>query len=777
MGQQMMFSEPARQWTEALPIGNGLMGAMVFGGTRREHLQVNEDSVWSGGPRYRVNPDAKGTFTQVGDLLRRGDVEGAQDLAAMGLFSPVPDARHYETLGDVFIDIAPSQAEGNNDAQHVKRPAQPTRYHRTLDLDEAMCRITYDDANGTHNRRCFASHPDQVMVYAIEEPHPANIRVTLERRSPERSKVIWHCDGIERLDDSTIRLYGTNGSTNYGTDAEGNGISYVLTARVTGVDTGCRIRVIGRTIVVNGTSRATVLITARTTFRSTDPTRWCLDALDAATAQSVEELESRHTTDMARFAHRATLHLADADPVLEAMDTPARLARLRRGEQDTGLIELYCAFARYLLIASSREDSLPANLQGIWCADHDSPWGSKYTININTEMNYWFAEAMGLQDLHMPLLEHIRRMRPNGERVACDIYGSRGFVCHHNTDIWGDCAPTDVWMPATLWPMGAAWLCLHIVDHYRHTHDTAFAHTYLPTVHGAVRFFLDVMVRDHDGAWVVPVSLSPENTYRTPNGGAGNLCRGSAMDTQILRELFDGYLELAEAVGGDADFDEQVRNRIDALPPIRVGDGGCLLEWDREYDEAEPGHRHFSPLFAVYPAAQIRPDTTPELADAALALLRRRIAHGSGREGWSRAWSAILFARLGHAEEAWDGMTRLLTESAFDNLFNADHLGTAGTPFQIDGNFGGLTAVLEMLVHDYGDEAAVLPALPAELDSGSLTGLRLRAGCSLNVTWTHGALVSASLEGLRDGEVTLILPDGKGLSVQFCAGQRIDVTL
>ena len=766
---RLSFSAPARDWTEALPIGNGLMGAMTFGGTRCDRLQVNEDSVWSGGTRHRVSPGAHNSYELVRELLGRGDIIGAQELTALGLFSPVPDARHYETLGDVFIDVTPEPAAGCHRAVgHTNEP--PARYRRTLDLDGAVSYVTFDDSDGTHERRCFASYPDMVMVYAVDEPEPARIRVTAERRSHEKkTNVIWHCDGVEQLDDATVRLYGTNGGD--------DGIGYVLMIRVAGVDEGCRIRVVGRTIVVDNTRRATVLVTARTTFRSTNPTRWCLDTLDAATGLGLEMLESHHRSDMERFAHRATLRLGDPDPQLDAMDTPARLARMRRGKRDTGLIELYCALARYLFVASSREGSLPANLQGIWCEDFDTPWGSKYTININTEMNYWFAEAMGLSDLHIPLIDHIERMRPDGEHVAREIYGVRGFVCHHNTDIWGDCAPTDTYMPATLWPMGAAWLCLHIVEHYRYTHDTKFARDHLPTVVTAVQFLLDIMVRDDDGSWVVPVSLSPENTYLAPDGTRGNLCRGSAMDAQILRELFDGYLELAEAVGGDADFDAQVRTRIDALPPIRVGDGGCLLEWDREYDEAEPGHRHFSPLFAVYPAAQIRPDTTPELADAALALLRRRITHGSGREGWSRAWSAILFARLGHAEEAWDGVTRLLTESAFDNLFNADHLGTAGTPFQIDGNFGGLTAVLEMLVHDYGEEVAMLPALPDELDSGSLTGLRLRAGCSLDVTWTHGALVSASLEGLRDGEVTLILPDGKQMSVQFYAGQRIDVTL
>ncbi|NMN00329.1 Glycosyl hydrolase family 65, N-terminal domain-containing protein [Bifidobacterium sp. DSM 109958] len=775
MTHRLSFSAPARDWTEALPIGNGFMGAMVFGGTRRERLQVNEDSVWSGGPRDRLNPDAHRAYEQVRALLRQGDVAAAQELAAMGMFSPVPDARHYETLGDVFVNVVPAGGDGTENV-HV------ANYRRTLDLDAAMHRVTFDDVDGTHERRCFASYPDMTMVHVIDEPSPANIRVTVERRSHEKkTNVIWHCDGIDRPDDATVRLYGTNGSH--------DGITYVLAVRVVGADDGCRVRAMGRTIAVDGTRRAVVLVTARTTFRSEDPMRWCLDTLDAAEAAGVEELERRHRKDMEDFARRdrATLRLGSPDPALDAMDTPDRLARLRKGKSDPGLIELHCALARYLLIASSREGSLPANLQGIWCEDFDSPWGAKYTININTEMNYWFAEAMGFGDLHMPLLEHIRRMRPHGERVAREMYGLRGFVCHHNTDIWGDCAPVDAYMPATLWPMGAAWLCLHLVDHYRYSRDAAFARDCLPTVASAVRFLVDVMERDDEGHWALPVSLSPENTYRTPDGGSGNLCAGTAMDVQIARELFRGYLELVDAVGADGLGNDDngstddtglaalVRDRIDALTPIRIGSTGRLLEWDREYAETEPGHRHFSPLFAVYPAAQIRPDSTPKLADAALALLRHRIEHGSGGEGWSRAWSAMLFARLGRAEEAWEGVVRLLTDSAFDNLFNADKLGRPGTPFQIDGNFGGLAAVLELLVHDYGDEVALLPALPEALEDGALTGLRLRAGCALDMTWSHGALVSCAVTGLRDGEVTLIMPGGGHVPVRFGAGRRIGV--
>ncbi|MCH9276393.1 glycoside hydrolase family 95 protein [Bifidobacterium amazonense] len=756
MTHTILFDTEARDWNEAIPVGNGFLGAMIHGGARREHLQINEDSVWSGGPMSRVNPDAARTVGRVRSLLLDGDIEGAQRLAERGLYAPVPDMRHYEPLGDVWIDVS----DGNGGEEE----RLPT-VRRGLNVDDAVAFVDRSRGDRTLHGECFASNPDDVLVYRIEPAAgvQASVSCTVTvSRNDVRNGLIWRCGGVAPVDGRTIRLYGVNGGD--------NGIGYEMAVRV--LADGGTIERTGVTVDVTGARTVTILVSGRTTFRSADPAAWCAATLDAAERLGYERLRDRHVDDYRRLYDRGAIMFGDdlKDPALDSLPTPQRLRRVADGGTDIALWETYLAFGRYLLIASSRAGSLPATLQGIWNRDYEPAWGSKYTININAEMNYWFAERAGLGELHMPLLDHVHRMDARGREVARDMYGARGFVAHHNTDIWGDCAPQDACMPASIWPLGGAWLCLHIAEHYRYTRDRAFIERHFAMLRDAVLFFTDTMIRDADGYWAVGPSISPENTYRTDDGRDGVLCVGSTMDNQILRELFGQYLAIAHDLGRDGDgLAADVRDRLDGLRPTAIGPDGRIMEWPHDRTETEPGHRHFSPLFGLFPGREIRVDRTPELADAAAKFVAWRMDHGSGSSGWSKAWVIALYARMRDRDRVWANIVKLLTGSTLDNLFD-NH-----PPFQIDGNFGAVAAMYETLFQDYGDEVFVLPALPKTLASGTVRGVVLEAGATADLTWRDGRVASLTLTGLRDGEVRLTGPDGTSLDIRFAAGQRIAV--
>ena len=423
---------------------------------------------------------------------------------------------------------------------------------------------------------------------------------------------------------------------------------------------------------------------------------------------------------------------------------------MRNGIEDIELINTYYNFARYLLISSSREGSLPSNLQGIWNEEFEPMWGSKYTININIEMNYWIAEKTGLSKLHMPLLEHLQRMYPHGKDVAEKMYGIDGFCCHHNTDIWGDCAPQDNHVSSTLWPMGGAWFCLHLIEHYKYTKDREFLKEYYGILKDAVKFFLQYMVKDAHGKWISGPSSSPENIYLNQKGEAGCLCMGASMDTEIIKELFNGYLEITEENQLPNDLNEAINERLNHMPELQIGKYGQIQEWSEDYDEVEPGHRHISQLFALYPAGQIRMDKTPELAQAAKQTIERRLKYGGGHTGWSKAWIILFYARLWEKEEAWKNLKELLEYATLNNLFD-NH-----PPFQIDGNFGGACGLLEMLIQDYSDKVFLLPALPNSLSDGEVNGICLKTGAVLDMKWKEGNIDKIKITAIRDCKFILV---------------------
>jgi alpha-L-fucosidase 2 len=507
---------------------------------------------------------------------------------------------------------------------------------------------------------------------------------------------------------------------------------------------------------VTGADSVTLTLVAETEIREKDLAAACARDL-AGASRAYDTLRSEHVADHQRFFRRVRLELP-VDASARALPTDERLARVQKGAADDNLFALYFQYGRYLLIASSRPGSMAANLQGKWNDSLTPAWGSKYTININTEMNYWPAETCNLSELHEPLFDLIQNGREDGRRVAKFYYGAGGFVLHHNTDLWGDAVPIDG-ARYGIWPMGAAWLSLHLAEHYDFTRDRRFlAERAYPIMKEAAQFFLDYLVSDGKGHLVTGPSLSPENEYKLPSGERAVLTMGPTMDTEILQAFFGRVIEAGETLKTDTDFRAKVAAARAKLMPLRIGRYGQIQEWLEDYDEVEPGHRHMSHLFALFPGDQITPFRTPELAKAARATIERRLANGGGHTGWSRAWIINFWTRLADGEKAYENLAALLGKSTLPNLFD-NH-----PPFQIDGNFGGTAAIAEILVQSHAGELAFLPALPKAWGSGKVAGLRARGGLEVDVAWNGGLPTTAILRPMVDGAHVLRIAQGVRIS-------------
>jgi alpha-L-fucosidase 2 len=758
----LWYRQPAAQWADALPLGNGRIGAMVFGGIEHERIQLNEDTIWNGRKRDRVNPEAAKSLPEVRRLLFEGkplEATALEEKKLMGIPNRQPP---YQPLGDLMLDCA-----GQENA---------VDYRRELDLQTGIAKVTYRMGEDVFTREVFISAPDQALVVRLTctHPHRVSLRAALTRSQDAQTVPA----GADRLILTGEALAHTSTWISPGMtpeklaaerdQLETNGVKFQAVLRA--VAEGGAVSAVDNALVVSNADAVTLLMVAATDYHGENPSAACDRDLSHAT-KAYAKLREAQVADHERLFNRVALRLGTAESTQAAASFPTdeRLERFRHGSDDPALAALYFQFGRYLLMDSSRPGCMAANLQGIWNDKMAPPWDSKYTININTEMNYWPAEVGNLSETTGPLFDLVRLSLVNGRRTAREIYGCRGFCFHHNLDAWGDTAPVD-YAYCGVWPMGGAWLALHFWEHYRFGLDRKFLRREAyPIMKEGALFLLDFLVDDGKGHLVTNPSLSPENSYFTPGGKKAFQTVGPTMDYEIIYSLFTACIQASETLDSDARFRSQLEAALKRIPALKTGRYGQLQEWSEDFDEPSPGMGHVSHLFAVYPGDEITLRGTPELARAARTSLERRVAHGGGKGGFPAAWYACLWARFEDGDSAYAHIRNLLANSSSATLLNGRNV------FQIDANFGGTAAIAEMLLQSHAGEIAFLPALPKAWPDGQFQGLRARGGVEVDVAWSGGRATSARLRPSVSGEQRLRPPRGQRISGISYRGQNIAV--
>jgi alpha-L-fucosidase 2 len=780
---KLWYSQPAQQWVDALPIGNGRLGAMVFGGGAvkesprrngmaecpegpvatdpgKETLTLNEDTLWSGQPVDGNKAGAQKYLNSIREaVLNRQDYHAADELCRgmQGLF-----AEAYQTAGKLQIDCAHSGAI--------------TGYRRELNLRTAVVSTSYSESGVRFERTAFASAPDQAIVLRLSASKPRALNLTVALDGALAKSV--DARGHDRLVLSGKAPNHVAGAGHPGSekpvtfsDAAGEGMYFAVAVQARPEDGEVHVR--EGCLEIRNATGCDLILTAATGYRGYDQKpdtgldvvrKRAVQQLEAAAAQDYATLRQRHEADYRKLFERVSLDLGASSTA--ALPTDERLARFGQ-DADPSLLSLYFQYGRYLMIASSRPGTQPANLQGIWNYQVQPPWSSNWTSNINLQMNYWPAETCNLSDCAAPLFDLVADLSHTGRRAAEETYGSPGWVTHHNIDLWRAANPVGMGVGKATWAnwaMSGPWLCAHLYEHYLFTRDKEFLRNRAyPLMKGAAEFGLAWLIEDGKGHLTTCPSESTENDFLAPDGKPAYTSAGCTMDMALLRELFSNCIAAAKELKFDQEFADRLEAARARLVPYQVGKYGQLQEWSEDFDESQPGQRHMSHMYPLYPGSEITPRSTPALAKAARVSLERRLAHGGAYTGWSRAWAIGFWARLADGDKAWESLQMLMKHSTNRNLFDS-HPAKNSSIFQIDGNFGATAAIAEMLLQSHTGAIEFLPALPAAWQSGEFKGLRARGAIGVDLRWERGKAASAVLRPQFSGEVVLRAPAGQTIA-------------
>lgn len=748
---KLWYDEPASIWVEALPVGNGRLGAMVFGGPERERLQLNEETVWAGQPNTNANPAVEpDAIDNIRQLIFDGKYRAAQDMVDAKIFHRTNHGMSYQSVGDLYLDF-PGHEEYAD-------------YYRDLDISEAVASVAYKVGDVEFNREVISSFADDVVAINLTASQKAQITFDASISSPHRKQTV-------AVEGNDIVLRGVTGNQE---GLEGK-VNFVTRVRI--VHKGGNLVASESSLTLTGADQAMVLVSTATDFidyktLGADADKKASDLLAAASAKAFNSMKKAHTAQYKGYFDRVSLDLGTTPAALATTDVRVKdFATV----DDPQLVELYFQFGRYLLICSSQPGGQPANLQGIWADGLNPAWDSKYTTNINVEMNYWPAEIGNLSELHEPFIQMVKEVAQTGAETAKTMYGARGWVLHHNTDIWRITGPVD-FAASGMWPTGGAWFCRHLWEHYLHTGDLAFLKEIYPVMKGAAEFFVDFMVAEPEHGWmVIAPSNSPENAFMRDPGDV-TVCAGTTMDNQMVSELFTNIITAAGILGDDSGFAQTLADLKEKMAPMQIGRHAQLQEWMYDWDDPNDHHRHVSHLYGLFPGNQISPLRTPELFAAARNSLEYR---GDPATGWSMGWKVCLWARLLDGNRAYKLITDQLSPAGstgfwgkggtYPNLFDAH------PPFQIDGNFGCAAGIAEMMLQSHDGAVHILPSVPERWTDGKVTGLVARGGFVVDIQWKDGKVAEVKVKSQLGGNLRLRSADAlvmKGGSIAAADGMN-----